>query len=124
MESAMANTSRNRLRVIRHRRIRRHLKGTPERPRLSVFRSNRHLFAQVIDDTGGKTLLALSTLNPELKGKLTGKPVDIARQLGGELGKRALEAGIKSVVFDRGGHEYHGAVKAFADSAREAGLEF
>lgn len=120
----MANTSRSSLRVIRHRRMRRKVQGTPERPRLAVFKSNRNIFAQVIDDTGGKTLLALSTLTPDLKGRLAGKPVEVAMQLGGEMGKRALEAGIKAVVFDRGGHQFHGAVKAFADAAREAGLQF
>ncbi len=110
--------------MVRHQRLRSHVAGTGERPRLSVFRSSRHLYAQIIDDTKGRTLVALSTLNPELRGKLQGKPVERAGQLGAELAKRALSAGLKQVVFDRGGHRFHGLVKALADAARGEGLQF
>jgi len=99
--------------------------GTPERPRLCVFRSNKHIYAQIIDDTIGHTLVSASTLDPELREKLQKTwNVEAAKEVGLLIGKRALEKGIKKVVFDRGGYKYHGRVKALADGAREAGLEF
>jgi len=112
-------------RLRRHKRIRKKVFGTPERPRLCVFRSNKHIYAQIIDDTIGHTLVAASTLDPELRGKLQKTwNVEAAREVGRLIGKRALEKGIKKVVFDRGGYKYHGRVKALAEGAREAGLEF
>ena len=95
------------------------------RPRLSVFRSSKHIYAQVIDDASGRTLVAASTLDKELKGNLkTGATVDAAAEVGKLVGKRAKDAGLSTVVFDRGGYIYHGRVKALAEGAREAGLEF
>ncbi|MCD6283152.1 50S ribosomal protein L18 [bacterium] len=117
-------TDRRKMRLVRHRRLRKLASGAADRPRLCVFRSNRQLYVQVVDDTKGRTLVFLSTLSPDIKKKLTGKPVEKAGQLGAELAKRALKAGIKEVVFDRGGHKFHGQVKALADAAREGGLEF
>lgn len=110
----------------RHRRVRRHVSGTPERPRLNVFRSAMHIYAQIIDDTRGHTLASASTLDPEVKAQLSNglKKVDEARIVGRILAQRALAQGIKKVVFDRGGYKYHGRVKALADGAREGGLEF
>ncbi len=107
----------------RHLRIRRKVVGTPERPRLNVFRSTRHIYAQVIDDLGGRTLFSASSLDPEL-GLEDGGNIDAAKQVGGLLGRRAVASGCKKVVFDRGGFIYHGRIKALADAAREAGLEF
>ncbi len=115
---------RSRMRIVRHQRLRKRITGVPDRPRLSVYHSNRHFYAQIIDDQAGKTLLALSTMSPDLNGKLTGKPVERAAQIGSELAKRAISVGIKQVVFDRGGHAFHGQIKAMADAAREGGLEF
>ena len=106
-----------------HSRIRKSLSGTPERPRLAVFRSLKHIYAQVIDDEAGKTLAAASTQDKDLELKYGGN-VDAAKQVGKLLGERAKKAGLESVVFDRGGHRYHGRVKALADAAREAGLKF
>ncbi len=110
----------------RHRRVRRRVSGTPERPRLNVFRSAMHIYAQIIDDTRGHTLASASTLDPEVKAQLSNglKKVDEARIVGRILAQRALAQGIKKVVFDRGGYKYHGRVKALADGAREGGLEF
>lgn len=110
----------------RHRRVRRRVSGTPERPRLNVFRSALHIYAQIIDDTRGHTLASASTLDPEVKAQLSNglKKVDEARIVGRILAQRALAQGIKKVVFDRGGYKYHGRVKALADGAREGGLEF
>jgi large subunit ribosomal protein L18 len=105
-----------------HRRIRRKLSGTPERPRLAVFRSVAHIYAQVIDDTAGKTLVSASSVDKG--GKANGGNVKAATAIGKLVAERAKEKGIKSVVFDRGGYQYHGRVKALADAAREAGLEF
>ena len=115
--------SRNR----RHLRLRKDIGGTPERPRLAVFRSLHHIYAQVIDDTRGVTVAAASTLEPEIKKSLTGgSPGSIAgaKVVGAAIAQRALAKGLKKVVFDRGGHIYHGRVKALAEAAREAGLEF
>ncbi len=112
-------------RLRRHKRIRKKIFGTSERPRLFVFRSLRHIYAHLIDDTQGKTLLTVSTLSPELKAELkTGGNIEAARKVGKLLGEKAKEKGITKVVFDRGGYKYHGRVKALADAAREAGLEF
>ncbi|MCM1261104.1 MAG: 50S ribosomal protein L18 [Butyrivibrio sp.] len=117
--------SRQKIRVKKHRRMRNHLSGTTQRPRLAVFRSNNHMYAQIIDDTVGKTLVAASTLEKDVKAELEKtNNVDAAAYVGTVIAKKALEKGIKAVVFDRGGYIYHGKVKALADAAREAGLEF
>ncbi len=107
----------------RHQRVRVRISGTPERPRLNVFRSLNHIYAQVIDDTVGHTLAAASSLEPALRD-WAGTKTEIARQVGRLVGERALARGIRRVVFDRGGYDYHGRVKALAEGAREAGLEF
>jgi large subunit ribosomal protein L18 len=112
-------------RYRRHKRVRKKIYGTPERPRLNVFRSLKHIYAQIIDDFSGNTLVSASTLDSELKGKLqTGGNIEAAKSVGLLLGQRAVKKGIKKVVFDRGGYTYHGRVKALADAVREAGLEF
>ncbi len=117
--------SRTAVRENKHRRMRHHLAGTTERPRLAVFRSNNHMYAQIIDDTVGNTLVSASTLDKELKAELEKtNNVDAAAKLGTVIAKRALDKGITTVVFDRGGFIYQGKVKALADAAREAGLEF
>jgi large subunit ribosomal protein L18 len=122
---AVKYKTRQERRVRRHWRIRKRIFGTPERPRLSVFRSLKHIYAQIIDDTTGRTLCAASTLDKELREKLQGlTKTQQAIEVGKLIAKRALELGIKQVAFDRGGHKYHGRVKALADAAREAGLEF
>jgi len=109
----------------RHRRVRKKVAGTVERPRLNVFRSLKHIYAQVIDDDRGHTLVAASTLDPELRGKLKGlTKTEQAKLVGELLAERALARGVKRVVFDRGGFKYHGRVKALAEGSREAGLEF
>ena len=109
----------------KHRRLRNHLSGTATTPRLAVFRSNNHMYAQIIDDTIGKTLVSASTTQKEVKAELEKtNNVDAAAYLGTVIGKKAVEAGIKEVVFDRGGFIYQGKIKALADAAREAGLEF
>ena len=111
------------LRVRRHRRVRKHVTGTTDRPRLAVFRSNKHISAQVIDDVSGRTLAAASSVEKDLKGSVGGNR-DAAKKVGQLLGERAKAAGVSKVVFDRGGFQYHGRVAALADAAREAGLEF
>ena len=117
--------SRAEIRQKKHRRLRHHLNGTAATPRLAVFRSNKHMYAQIIDDTVGKTLVSASTLQKDVKAQLENTDeVAAAAYLGTVIGKKALEAGIESVVFDRGGYIYHGKVKALADAAREAGLKF
>jgi len=109
----------------RHRRVRKKVMGTTERPRLNVFRSLKHIYAQVIDDDKGHTLAAASTLDPELRGKLNGlNKTEQAELVGRLVAERALARGIKKVVFDRGGYKYHGRVKALAEGSRKAGLEF
>jgi large subunit ribosomal protein L18 len=110
----------------RHRRVRKRVEGVAARPRLAVFRSLHHITAQVIDDTQGRTLAAASTVEGELKGKLKGHTANAgaAAAVGRAVAERAVAAGVKTVVFDRGGYLYHGRVKALADAAREAGLEF
>ncbi|MDY0407274.1 50S ribosomal protein L18 [Virgibacillus sp. 179-BFC.A HS] len=114
---------KNVARKRRHARVRRNLSGTQERPRLNVYRSNKHIYAQLIDDTKGVTLASASTVDKELSLDATGS-VEAAQKVGELIAKRAQDKGFKSVVFDRGGYLYHGRVKALADSAREAGLEF
>lgn len=108
----------------RHRRIRGKVNGFPERPRLAVFRSHQHIYAQVIDDTQHHTLVAASTLEPALKSLATGGNCEAAVEVGKLIAQRLLEKGISKVVFDRGGNLYHGRVKALAEAAREAGLDF
>ena len=121
----VSKKNRSEVRVNKHRRIRSRLSGTPEQPRLAVFRSNNHMYAQIIDDTIGKTLVSASTTQKEVKAELEKtNNVDAAAYLGTVIGKKAVEAGIKEVVFDRGGFIYQGKIKALADAAREAGLEF
>lgn len=117
--------SSNSNRKRRHRRVRRKVFGTPERPRLNIFRSNNNIYAQVIDDINGVTLVSASSLDKEIKEKVshTGNK-EAAKLVGNLVGKRAIEKGIKSVVFDRGGYIYHGRVKELAEGARESGLEF
>ncbi|MDQ4096352.1 MAG: 50S ribosomal protein L18 [Actinomycetota bacterium] len=110
-------------RIRRHRRVRKTVRGTPERPRLAVHRSNKHVTAQVIDDTAGRTLAAASTVEPDLRGGATGNK-QAAAQVGRLVAERARAAGVTKVVFDRGGFLYHGRVAAVAEAAREAGLEF
>ena len=112
-------------RAKRHTRVRGKISGTPERPRLNVFRSAKHIYAQIIDDTIGNTLVSASTLQKDVKAELEKtNNVDAAAYLGTVLGKKAVEAGITEVVFDRGGFIYQGKIQAFADAAREAGLVF
>ena len=111
-------------RVRRQTRVRRRVRGTDTRPRLSVFRSGRHIYAQVITDQQGHTLLAVSTLMPALRQQGKTATVDAAKQVGVLVAQRCLEHGIKQVVFDRNGFLYHGRVRAVADGAREGGLEF
>ncbi len=107
----------------RIKRVRKRVRGTSERPRLTIYKSNRYIYAQIIDDTKGITLCAASSLDKEFNPKL-GKDVESAKKVGELIAKRALDKGIKRVVFDRRGYKYHGRVKALADSAREAGLDF
>lgn len=114
---------RNTLRKRRHMRVRKKLNGTADRPRLNVFRSNKHMYAQLIDDISGRTITSASTKDNELKLDSPGNQ-QAAEKTGDLIAKRAREKGCKSVVFDRGGYLYHGRVKALADAAREAGLEF
>ena len=117
--------SRTAARENKHRRLRNRLAGTAERPRLAVFRSNNHMYAQIIDDTVGNTLVSASTVQKEVKAEIEKtNDTDAAAYVGKVIAERALEAGIKTVVFDRGGFIYQGKVKALAEAAREAGLEF
>ena len=117
--------SRQDVRVKKHKRLRNRFSGTAERPRLAVFRSNNHMYAQIIDDTVGNTLVSASTLEKSVKAELEKtNNVDAAAYLGTVIAKRAIEKGIKAVVFDRGGYIYQGKVAALAEAAREAGLEF
>lgn len=121
----ISKASRAEIREKKHRRIRHHLNGTSATPRLAVFRSNKHMYAQIIDDSEGKTLVSASTLQKDVKAELENTDtVEAAAHLGTVIGKKAVEAGIEEVVFDRGGYIYHGKVKALADAAREAGLKF
>jgi large subunit ribosomal protein L18 len=120
-EKEMANTSRAIVREAIHKRIRRKVRGSGERPRLAVYRSLNHIYAQVVDDQIGRTIVSASTTEKDLRGS-TGGNIDAARRIGKAIAERALEKGISSVVFDRGGYLYHGRIKALTDAAREAGL--
>ena len=121
----VSKESRQEVRVKKHNRMRNRFSGTSERPRLAVFRSNNHMYAQIIDDTVGNTLVAASTLEKSVKAELEKtNDVDAAAYLGKVIAQRALDKGIKTVVFDRGGFLYTGKIAALADAAREAGLEF
>ena len=121
----VSKESRTKVRLKKHKRIRNRFSGTAERPRLAVFRSNNHMYAQIIDDSVGNTLVAASTLQKDVKAELEKtNNVDAAAYLGKVIAEKALEKGIKEVVFDRGGFIYQGKVQALADAAREAGLEF
>ena len=117
--------SRSEVRAKKHRRLRNRISGTASTPRLAVFRSNNHMYAQIIDDVAGNTLVAASTLQKDVKANLEKtNNVEAAAALGKVIAEKALEKGIKEVVFDRGGFVYHGKIQALADAAREAGLEF
>ena len=127
----MLSNSKNESRKKRHRTIRKRIEGNPERPRLSVFRSTRHIYAQVIDDLAQKTLVSTSDVDAQKKdgagagkGASAGKKKDRAKQVGAAIAKLCLEKGIDKVVFDRAGYKYHGRISALADGAREAGLKF
>ena len=121
----VSKESRQKVRVKKHMKIRNRFSGTAERPRLAVFRSNNHMYAQIIDDTVGNTLVSASTLEKSVKSEIEKtNNVDAAAYLGTVIAKRAIEKGIKTVVFDRGGFIYQGKIAALADAAREAGLEF
>ncbi len=112
-------------RIRRHKRIRKKVSGTPERPRLCVFRSHMHIYGQIIDDVSGRSIVGASTMSPEIRDAVKGKTKsEASKEVGKLLAKRAQERGIRKVCFDRGGYLYHGRVKALAEGAREAGLEF
>jgi large subunit ribosomal protein L18 len=117
----MANTNRAAIRSAIHQRIRRKVRGRTDRPRLAIYRSLNHIYAQVIDDRNGQTLVSASTIEKDLRGN-SGGNVDAARRIGAAIAERALSKGIEQVVFDRGGYLYHGRVKALTDAARAAGL--
>ena len=113
------------LRLARHRRVRRKVSGTPQRPRLCVFRSLGHIYVQLIDDVSGHTIAAVSSLDPEIKSSAGKVPkAELSKSVGAAIAQRALKQGTTTVVFDRGGYKYHGRVKALADGAREGGLIF
>ncbi|ADQ05018.1 ribosomal protein L18 [Caldicellulosiruptor owensensis OL] len=117
--------NRNEKRLIRHKRIRKKVFGTSERPRLCVYKSLKYIYAQIIDDEKGHTLVAASSIEPEIKSRLSStKSIEAAEYVGKVIAERAKEKGITKVVFDRGGYPYHGRVKALAEAARQAGLEF
>ncbi len=119
------STRKNVLRARRHRRVRRKVSGTAERPRLCVRRSLLHIYAQLVDDTTGRTLVAVSTLSPEVREACRGvKKVAAAATIGKELARKAIAAGVSKVAFDRSGYKYHGRVRALAEGAREGGLQF
>ena len=121
----LSKSEKKNKRLRRKIRIRKKIRGTPERPRLTVYRSLKYIYAQIIDDEAGHTLVAASSLEKELKEKLKStKDIEAAKAVGELIAKRALEKGIEKVVFDRNGYKYHGRVKALADAAREAGLKF
>ena len=121
----LKKVDRNKKRIERHFKIRNKIQGTPERPRLNIYRSAKHIYAQVIDDATGTTLASASTADKELKDKVAELTKSEAAKLVGQaVGQRAKEKGINTVVFDRGGYLYHGRIKVLADSARESGLEF
>ncbi len=122
--TVMAKRTRNAHRLKRKARIRRRVRGTPDRPRLCVYKSLHHVYAQVVDDTCGRTLASASTLGPEMRERGLKNTVDGARAVGMRVAQQAREAGIRQVVFDRSGYPYHGKVRALAEAAREGGLEF
>lgn len=116
---------KNKARLKRHLRVRKKIQGSTERPRLNVFRSSKHIYAQIIDDVQGTTIVSASTLDNGLKGSIeNGGNVEAARKVGQLIAERAKEKGIEGVIFDRGGYLYHGRVQALADAARESGLDF
>ncbi|MFP7495368.1 50S ribosomal protein L18 [Terribacillus saccharophilus] len=119
----ITKVAKNETRKRRHNRVRKSISGTSERPRLNVFRSNKHIYAQLIDDTTGKTLASASTKDASLSLESTSN-LEAAQKVGEAVANRAKEAGVTTIVFDRGGYLYHGRVKALADAAREAGLKF
>jgi large subunit ribosomal protein L18 len=120
----MAKVDSNEVRLRIHERIRKRLSGDEGRPRLCVFRSNKHIYAQIVDDSKGKTLVAASSLDAEAKGGKGGGNIAAAKTVGKIMAQRAQQKGIQAVLFDRGGYIYHGRVKALAEAAREAGLKF
>lgn len=120
----ITKADKNKARLKRHLRVRKKISGTNERPRLSVFRSSKHIYAQLIDDVKGVTLASASTVDKELAASGNGGNVESARKVGELIAKRAKEKGYEVVVFDRGGYLYHGRIQALADAAREAGLQF
>ncbi len=124
----MTQINKNETRQKRHARVRKRVQGTPERPRLNIYRSSNNIYAQVIDDLAGRTLAAASSLDASLRGdkpaKSTGGNIDAAKSVGSLIAERAKSAGVTKVVFDRGGYLYHGRVQALADAARENGLDF
>jgi large subunit ribosomal protein L18 len=121
----LKKVDKNQKRIIRHNRIRNKITGTPERPRLNIFKSSKHIYAQVIDDVTGTTLVSASTLDKELRDKVANlTKQEAAKLVGKTVGERAKEKDINAVVFDRGGYLYHGRVKLLAEGARESGLEF
>jgi large subunit ribosomal protein L18 len=121
----MTKKSKNEMRLRRHRRVRNKISGTAERPRMNIFRSLNHIYVQLIDDQAGRTIIAVSTLDEEVKPQLGGlKKTDQARVVGTAVAARAKEQGVNEVVFDRGGYKYHGRVQSLAEAAREAGLKF
>jgi large subunit ribosomal protein L18 len=121
----MARINRSKARIRRHKRVRKSVHGTPERPRLNVYRSLNDIYAQVIDDEAGVTLVSASSIDKDLRGKMKGKnKTEQARLVGEAVAERAKDKGLKMVVFDRGGYKYIGRIKALADAAREGGLEF
>jgi large subunit ribosomal protein L18 len=119
-----ASSQRHAGRLRRHRRVRKKISGTAERPRLAVYRSNKHISVQLIDDLSGHTIAAASTVEPDLRKQGSGSTVDAAKRVGTLIAQRAKSAGVTKVVYDRGGFIFHGRVAAAADAAREAGLEF
>ena len=119
-----ASSQRHAGRLRRHRRVRKKISGTAERPRLAVYRSNKHISVQLIDDLSGHTIAAASTVEPDLRKQGSGSTVDAAKRVGTLIAQRAKSAGVTKVVYDRGGYIFHGRVAAAADAAREAGLEF
>ncbi|RUT27871.1 50S ribosomal protein L18 [Paenibacillus zeisoli] len=121
----ITKADKNKARLKRHLRVRKKIQGTAERPRLNVYRSSKHIYAQLIDDVAGVTLVSASTVDKELSANVkNGGSVESARQVGELIAKRAQDKNVKNVVFDRGGYLYHGRIQALADAAREAGLEF
>lgn len=119
------SSTKERSRKARHLRVRKKVSGMPERPRLNIFKSLKHIYAQVIDDNSGRTLVSASSIDKEIKGKISGGGnINAAKGVGSLIARRAVDKGIKKVVFDRGGYLYHGRVKALADAARKGKLEF